>query len=227
MQALSDDEWAHIRSVGRLRVYSTGSYLASEGGTDQSVFAIDSGAVSIVLAGEDGTQHLVGIRGRGAVVGEMAAIDGLTRSASIVAKGRVTSYVLTAEQFRQFLKEHPDASIRVMRSMARRIRQAATMYVLRAEPLTSRVAAMLVTLVVEGLGRVDGVDGNQLASSGPTGSSPSPSVELEITQQELADWVGASREATARVLGDMRSQELVETRRGRIVVLDWESLARL
>lgn len=202
MQNLTANEWQTIREVARFGRFGAGSRLANEGGTDQTVFAIETGLVNILLGGEDGSQYLVGLRGAGDLVGEMAAIDGLPRSASMVAKGVVTAYTLTAEQFRSFLAEHPDASIRIMQSMSRRLRQAASMHVLRGEALSLRIASTLVALAAD-------VD----------------SVELKLTQQELADWVGATREATGRVLAEFRDQRLVETARGRIIVLDLEGLS--
>lgn len=202
MNGLRDEEWDSIRDVGRLVRFASGSSLGNEGEQNQSVFALQQGDVSIVLAGEDGSEYLVGMRRAGDLVGEMAAIDGLPRSASMVAKGSVVAWKLTGLQFEQFLAAHPAASIRIMQAMARRLRQAAAMHVLRGEVLHSRVAATLVSL------------------SADTGS-----LTLELTQQELANWVGATREATGRVLADFRSQHLIVTQRGGLQILDLDGLA--
>ncbi len=210
---LTEDEWSHIRAVGRVVNFADGAYLANEGAREHTVFAIETGVVSIVLAGQGGNRYLVGSRSVGDLVGEMAAIDGLARSASIVAKGPVVARVLTSDQFRLFLSNHPEAAIRIMQSMARRIRQAAAMHTLQGGALNSRVVATLLAMAAD-LGEV-------------VGTQPGSAVELKMTQQELADWVGATREATARVLADLRARGLIQTARGRIVVLDPDGLGAL
>ncbi len=215
---LSESEWVDIRAVGRVRHYSDGAYLANEGSAGDTVFAIESGLVCITLVGEAGTQHLIGQRKAGDLIGEMSAIDGLPRSASMVAKGPVVALVVSTADFRLFLAAHPDAALRIMQSMARRIRQAAAMYVARGGSLSSRIASTLIALVAEGQ---TVVDGNDLVARTERG------VELSLTQQELADWVGATREATARVLAQFRSEQLIETHRGGIVVLNPEQLATI
>ena len=60
-------------------------------------------------------------------------------------------------------------------------------------------------------------------------ASPGPSakVELPITQADLADRIGATRESTARAIGEFRRAGVLETGRGRIVVLDIDGLADL
>lgn len=215
---LSESEWLHIRSVGRARHFRDGSCLANEGTVGDTVFAIESGLVNITLSGENGAQHLIGRRKAGDLIGEMSAIDGLPRSASMVAKGPVAAVVVSTEEFRRFLIAHPEAALRVMQSMARRIRQASAMYVVRGGSLSSRIAATLTALIAEGQTSI-GIVG--------VGAKTERGIEVMLTQQELADWVGASREATARVLAQFRADELVETRRGGIVVLNPEELAAL
>ncbi len=56
---------------------------------------------------------------------------------------------------------------------------------------------------------------------------PSATVELPITQADLADRIGATRESTARAIGEFRRAGVLETGRGRIVVLDMDGLADL
>ncbi len=215
---LSESEWGDIRLVGRVRHYSDGAYLDKEGSVGGAVFAIESGLVCITLVGEGGTQQLIGHRKAGDLIGEMSALDGLPRSASMVAKGPVVAVVVSSEDFRLFLSSHPEAALRIMQSMARRIRQAATMYVSRGGSLSSRIASTLIALVA---------DGQTVSKANDLATRTERGIELSLTQQELANWVGASREATARVLAQFRSEELIETRRGGIVVLSPDELAAL
>ncbi len=132
----------------------------------------------------------------------MAVLDGHSRSASMVAKGEVVAWIITADRFRQLLGRHPELAFELLTVLARRLRDLGDQHALRSHELSARVAWRLRALVRE------------------TGSS-----ELRMTQKELADWVGATREGTARVLTEFRNKGLVHTGRGRIEVLDPEGLA--
>ncbi len=199
---LNDEQWATITDLGRFKRFPDGTWLTLQGASDRAVYAIREGNVRIVLTGSSGAELVVGIRSAGELVGEMAALDELPRSASMQAKGPVAAYLLSPEQFATFLQAHPDASYRLLTTLAKRLRDLVQMHAMRSESLSVRIAWTLMTLMDE------------------VGSR-----ELHLTQQELAEWTGATREATARILTDLRKQGAVETRRGRIIVLEPALLA--
>lgn len=191
-----------IRELGRFKRFGDGAWLTLQGASDQAVFAISEGDVRIVLTGSSGAEAVVGVRGPGELVGEMAALDQLPRSASMQAKGPVGAYVLSPELFARFLEAHPDASYHLLSTMAKRLRDLVQRHAMRSESLAARIAWTLLTMMEEA--------GSQ---------------ELMLTQQELADWTGATREATARILTELKKQGALETRRGRIRVLEPAQLA--
>lgn len=199
---LDDAQWATIKELGRFRRIPDGTWLTIQGSDDRTVYAIVEGSVRIVLTGSSGSEAVVGMRGPGELVGEMAALDELPRSASMQAKGPIVAYTLSSEQFARFLEAHPEASYRLLTTMAKRLRELVQMHAMRAESLTARIAWTLLSMMEE------------------VGSS-----ELRLTQQELAEWTGATREATARILTDFRKDGAVETRRGRIIIREPALLA--
>lgn len=204
MQVLAGEEWDFVKSRGRMVRFGDGDVLSLQGAEDKTVFFIESGQVKIMLAAEDGRQISAGLRRVGEMVGEMAAIDGHVRSASMVARGQVVAFALSRESFLEYLALHPEAALRVMRRMAERTRQASLMYLQRGDSLGDRVGGTLLALsIAEG------------------------SAVLDITQQELAEWVGASREATGRVVGILRSAGLISTSRGVITLLNAEELGSI
>ncbi len=174
-----------------------------EGQRTDEVFAIEHGTVRITVTTSTGAQLLLAERGPGELVGELAPLDGGPRSATMTAKGTVSVWVLTGQRFTDVLTQQPALAVGICKQMARRLRQLGTQHGGRSEELSVRVAQRLL-LLVEERGHTD----------------------LQITQQELADWVGATREATARVLTDLREEDLVQTGRGKIIVLDAERLHR-
>ena len=199
---LTTEEWDTIRRLGRLVRYGGGERLSSEGEQDQRVFAIESGEVRISLTVITGAERVIGVRGPGEMIGEMAALDGSPRSATMATKEPAKIYVLTADAFHEFLREHPEASVDLLIVLARRLRDLVEQHAVRSEDLSSRVAWRLAQLCEE---------------AGVT--------RLTLTQQELADWIGATREATARVLREFREDGLVTTGRGWIEIHNVGSIA--
>lgn len=200
---LSANEWDTIRELGRRVRYPDDHTVAAQGAHDQSVYAVESGEVRITVGTSDGSESVVGVRRAGALIGEMAVLDGFPRSASMVTRGPFAGWVLSADRFRQLLVLHPEMAFDLLTVLAKRLRELGDQYALRSHDLPSRVAWRLRALVDE------------------TGRT-----ELMITQKELADWVGATREGTARVLTEFRQDGLVHTGRGRIEVLDVDGLGR-
>lgn len=199
---LTDDEWVTIRRLGRLVRHGGGQRLSSEGEADQRVFAIQSGEVRILVNALSGAERVVGVRKAGELIGEMAALDGSLRSASMETRGPAEVYVLTGSAFHEFLKTHSEASFDLLMVLARRLRDLVEQHAVRSEELPSRVAWRLTLLAQD---------------AGVT--------RLTLTQQELADWIGATREATARVLKEFRDADLVSTGRGWIELHDIRGLA--
>lgn len=200
---LTAAEWESVRDLGRSVRYPDGHIVMHQGDRNQTVFAIESGEIRITVASSEGSEAVVGVRREGEFVGEMSAFDGLPRSASSVTRGPATLWVLPAGRFRDLLTRHPDMALHLLSVLARRLRELGDQHALRSHELSARVAFRLSALVEE------------------TGRT-----ELQITQKELADWVGATREATSRVLIELRRESIVHTGRGRIEILDTDGLAR-
>jgi CRP-like cAMP-binding protein len=200
---LTADEWESVRELGRLVRYPDGHLVAAQGANDQSVYAVESGEVRITLGSADGSESVVGVRRAGELVGEMAPLDGMPRSASVMTRGPVHAWVLSGDRFKELLHRHPGLAFELLSVLARRLRELGDQHALRSQDLPARVAWRLRALV-----------------------DASGSTELRITQKELADWVGATREGTARVLTDFRQNGLVHTGRGRIEVLNLAGLER-
>ncbi len=206
---LSDEEWLDLESMGRQRAYRKGQVIFREGQPGGTVLAIRSGVVKISVVTPTGRDILLAVKERGSLVGELAAIDGRPRSATATALDGVRAIGLSDGAFGEFLDRHPRMALRLLRTLADQIREAATRTADRdTGDTTSRVARRLVMLA-ERYGEYNG---------------PVVEVNLPITQEDLAGWVGATREATSRSLGRLRELGCLRTSRQRIVVLDVPTL---
>lgn len=139
--------------------------------------------------------------------GEFAVLDDAPRSASAEAITDVRAYVIERDAFRMLLQTHFALVERVIALLTQRLRYTTTY----AEQLLffsvlGRLAARLVQLADE--------------------LSPSDPVTLQLTQQELAEFVGTSREWTNRALHQLAGLELIRIDRGAVTVLDRQGLLR-
>jgi CRP-like cAMP-binding protein len=168
-----------------------------------------SGRVKLVAYGAEEREVVLAIRGPGELIGEMAAIGGQRRTATAFAVDDVEVGYLRAEELREFLHEHPDAALVLMRMLVRRLAEASRDVVdLATQDSIGRVAKRLLELAAD---HGKPVEGGTL-------------IELTLTQDDLASWTGATRETVSRALRLMRRLGWVATEQRLITILDAEAL---
>jgi CRP/FNR family cyclic AMP-dependent transcriptional regulator len=201
-----------IVDLGRRLVYAPGDLLFVEGDNSHNVYACIEGRVRVFLTIPSGRELLVGIKMPGDEFGELSALDSRPRSASAAAIETTVVAEVRADRFLDALTDEPHLSVAVCQSLSAQLRRANDRLVARnTNSTTVRTGRMLV----------------ELASLMMRHSGSTESYEVPITQSDLADWIGTTRESTARALAGFRRAGLVETCRGRIIVLDALGLSDL
>ena len=211
LEALGEDRFAPLRRRGTVRRYPRGVALIHERQVPDSAIVLLAGRVKIVQVSAEGRELMLAVRGRGDLLGEQGAIDGEPRSASVIALDDVEALVVAAAEFLDFLGAEPEAALYVMRRLARRLRDADRKRVeFSAKDSMARVASRLVELA----DRFGESDGNLVR------------IELPLTQEELAGWAGASREAATKALQSLRQLGWIETSRRSVTIRDLDALRR-
>ena len=118
-EGLDEDELTRLADRFQERTFSEGSAVVEEGATGTSFFVIGEGNASVSVGGE-----LRASLGPGDYFGEMAILDDGVRSASVTAATDLRSYFLAPWEFRPFLEEHPEAALKLLTTLARRLRAA-------------------------------------------------------------------------------------------------------
>jgi CRP-like cAMP-binding protein len=199
-----------IAEHGRLRSWAPGVLLFVEGDHSDAVHVCVRGRVRLFLTARSGRELLIGMKSPGEEFGELSALDGRPRSASAVAVGPAVVAELAADRFVELLAGQPGLWASVCRTLSAELRLANDRLVARdSESALVRTGRMLV----------------ELASMRMRHHGADSTYELEITQSDLAGWIGATRESTARALARLRRAGLVRTGRGCIVVLDVVALS--
>lgn len=197
-----------VRRVRRRTIPKSQSILRAGAAGDDVVLLL-SGRVRLVAYGADQREVVLAIRGPGELLGDIAALGGVRRTASVVAVDDVDVGFLRGDEFREFLRDRPDAGLVLIRMLVRRLAEASRDLVdLATQDSVGRVSKRLLDLAAD-----HGV---------PSGEGTR--IELALTQDELARWTGATRETVSRALRLMRQLGWVSTDHRTITVLDAAAL---
>jgi CRP/FNR family transcriptional regulator, cyclic AMP receptor protein len=209
---LAPDEAAALRSRAVARRFERGATLMHQDEVPGRVIVIERGHAKVTLQSDEGKEVVLGFRGPGDLLGEISALGGEPRAATVRAIEPVDALALAAADFDALLEECPRIALEVLRVVITRLREAdRQLFEFAAYHTLGRVARRLLELAERFGEPCDG--GVRIA--------------LGISQEELAGWAGASREATSKALHDLRAMELIETERRHITVRSVDDLRRI
>ncbi len=196
------------RSVARRR-YRRGDVIFEKDDPGNSVFIIERGSVRIYLPSAQGADLTLAMLGPGHFFGDLSLLDGRPRSASAAASAETMAITLERADFLALLRARPDAAASVLAVVAHRLRDANEMASdLAFLDVPGRLAKKLLELgTAHGLPRADGVFLN-----------------TAITQEELANMIGVTRETVNRNLSLFRRLGLIKMDGRRFVLRDPEAL---
>jgi CRP-like cAMP-binding protein len=161
--------------------------------------------VKISIVAPDGQETLVSLLGPGEPFGEMAILDGQPRSATATAMARTETIYVPRDGFIRFLDEHPSAMRKIIAMLSRRLRT-----------VTDHLADLVFHDVYGRLAK-------KLLELGETHGQTLPNGQVEIrlplTQQDLANLVGASRESVNKVIKLYRDKGMIAVQSHRITLV--------
>jgi len=212
LSQLTQEEIAELRSRAVTRHFARGATIMHQGEEPGRVLVIERGRAKVTVVTEDGSEVILAFREPGDMLGELSALGGARRVATVRAIEELDALAIAAREFDAYLEAQPRVALVILRVVIERLRDADRSQVeFAAHQTLSRVAGRLVELA-DRFG--EPCDGGVL-------------ITLPISQEELASWSGASREATSKALRDLRELGAVETRRRNITVRDVDLLKRL
>jgi CRP/FNR family transcriptional regulator, cyclic AMP receptor protein len=172
-----------IAATGVIRAFPRSSVLINEGDQGDSLYIILSGKVKVFASNAAGREVVIDFHGPGEYVGEMS-LAGAPRSASVITVEPTTCAIVTRAQFREFMLAHPDFALHLVEKLIHRARLATeNVKSLALSDVYGRLVRLLVTLARD-------VDGRLV-------------VPERLTQQEIADRIGASRDMISRLMKDL------------------------
>lgn len=210
-RGLDQPSLAGLARGGVLRHYKRDQYLWVQGDPGDHLVVVVSGRVKVAVTSENGDELVLVTLGRAESLGELAVLDAGPRSASAVAAEPAAVLRISRGQLYELMRGNPavmNALMTSVGSLVRRLTEQASDLVFL--DLTGRVAKLLVQLV----------DDQGAAPRGPA------TLDLGLTQTDLAHMVGASRPALNRILQSLSSRGWITVEGRRIVIRDRAGLRR-
>jgi CRP-like cAMP-binding protein len=186
-----------------------GATIVSKGDPGNSLIVVVSGTVKISISSADGRSAILNLIGPGEIFGEVALLDGLARTADATANTNCEIYVIDRRDFIPFVRRQPALAMKFIELLCTRLRWTSDQVEeVILQNLPGRLASALLRLTEK----------HKLAPAGRT---------IAITQQEISEMVGMTRESINKQLRAWAARDWVRLEHGAIVVLNAEMLREL
>ena len=192
---IRQDTLREIAATGVVRQYPKQTVLIHDGDTGDSLYIILSGRVKVYASNAAGREVVIDFHGPGECLGEMS-LDGSTRSASVMTIEPTTCAIVNRAHFRDFILAHPDFAMYLIEKLIHRVRVTTeSVKSLALSDVYGRLARLLNALATE-------TDGKLV-------------VHEKLTQQDIADRVGASRDMIGKLMKDLVAADISPSRTAR------------
>ena len=209
LEAIGAEDEQALRQMGHQRELPSGAALFGEGEPAYEVFVVLEGSVKITRTSREGREVVLAVRSEGDVIGETAAVDELQRSARAWSLEPTRLLAVPIPEFRRLIDERISMCRALVDVLCERMREGTDQVLeLGTDDALTRVGRRLVEF-----GQSDGAR-----------TAAGLVVELPVSQQEVADRCGLSREAVVKALRALRALGWIEQDGRRVVLTDEDAL---
>jgi CRP/FNR family transcriptional regulator, cyclic AMP receptor protein len=209
--ALDDDSAAALQTGVTIVNLARAERLFDEGASGNQLYVILDGKIKLTRAAADGRENLLSVLGPGEMFGELSLFDPRPRTASATAVTDSRLAALAHDDLRSWLTGRPDVALHLLQALAQRLRRANdVMADLVFTDVPGRVAKALLDLAERfGTAQEDGLQVNH-----------------DLTQEELAQLVGASRETVNKALADFAARGWLQLSAKSVLLIEPERLRK-
>lgn len=206
LSSATPELWHTVEAAASSVTLSTGEVLFSQGDEGDALYIIEHGEIEISVLSADGRKLALDVMKDGEVFGEIALFGG-NRTATAAALGATALLRARRRDVMAALRARPELAFEFIELLCDRLRWVSGQLGQRAFlPVPVRLAIRLLYLG-DKVGTADGT--------------------VPVSQADLADFVGSTREAVARTIGTWRARGWVTPSRGAIRVLDRDALSEI
>ena len=196
---LSNAALAEIEQHGTVKSFRKNTIVINQDDETYSLYVILSGSVRVFIGGEDGREAVLNHQSAGDYFGDLALIDKQPRVASVMTTEASRFMIISREDFMACLSKNPEIAINLIKPMTSRMRMLArNVSNLALLDVYGRVARVLLEEAEE-------QDDGEMVTE-------------KLTQQEIADMVGASRAIVSRILKDLKAGGYISVVKKRITI---------
>ncbi|MEN9923539.1 MAG: hypothetical protein RIS09_1053 [Actinomycetota bacterium] len=188
-----------------------GDVIFVEGEPGDTLFVIAEGKVTLGHSAKDGRESLLAVLGPGEMFGELSVFDPGNRTATATALTDVSVMGLSREVLRNWLIARPEVSLKLFQALAQRLRRTEGAM---ADLVFSDVPGRIAKAILE------------LSDKFGVTNDEGLFVPHDLTQEELAQLVGASRETVNKALAEFASRGWLKVEQRSVTILDLERLRR-
>src|SRR6266481_7202441 len=204
---LDNEAFEQLCRYAKHSTLKRGTTIVSKGDPGNSLIAVISGTVKISVTSPDGRSAILNLIGAGEIFGEVALLDGLARTADATANTNCEIYVIDRRDFIPFVRSQPALAMKLIELLCTRLRWTSDQVEeVILQNLPGRLASALLRL---------------------TEKHKPGDRTIAITQQEISEMVGMSRESINKQLRAWAARSWVRLEHGAIVVLNAEILREL
>jgi CRP-like cAMP-binding protein len=204
-----DEELTAVAALVQTRRFAKHAVLVYEGDPGDALYIVVKGNVAVTRLSNEGKESILSILKEGDFFGEMGVLDASPRSATIKALGEVEVAILSRRDFLDMLARSAQMSLRLVLTLSSRLR--ATNQAIQAasyQDIRTRLASLLLNLEKNFGERVEG--GTRLT--------------LRLTNQEMANMIGTTRETVNRMLNRFWDEKLIDMRTANVVIIEHDKL---
>ncbi|MFQ5946126.1 MAG: Crp/Fnr family transcriptional regulator [Anaerolineae bacterium] len=208
---LNDSELEPLAASLQRREFAKNVIIFDRGSPGHTMYIIESGKVRLFLLSEMGQEMSVDFLAAGDVFGELSLLDGLPRVRGAMTTEKTVVYYLRRDDFLRNLEANPHLAAGIIGNLSARLRDALdSVESLAFLDVHGRVAKKLLELAEK-----HGVEDDGAVS-----------IDLRLTQQDLASLIGASRESVNKVMGSYREKGWIRMEGQKVAIVDSDSLER-
>src|ERR1044072_8984194 len=194
LQGMSQEAVHRFNTIVRRIKRRRGEWVFVHGDPADSIYLVQKGRMKITALSEDGHEVVHEILGPGEIFGHTSTILGIPRTTSAQALEASLLCEIRRKDFESLLIAHPELSLQLLKSVGRRLKKAeAQLMNVICNDVSTRVREALIDLIAFELGK-----------------QPDQPIRIQITQQDLANLIGASRQKTWEALKELEDSSVLK-----------------
>lgn len=210
---LNEKEHEILKNITKLKKFKKDEIIFFEGEKGNYIYIIKKGKVKMLKMNQDGDEQILNIFKKDDMIGEVVIFDKEDYPATAIALSDIQLYVINSQSLSQIFLEHPQITLKVMKVISSRLRRAQQRIKdFGLKDSKKRLASLILHLSKK---------------HGNKNSNEKIQIKFFLTQQELANMIGTTRETVSRSLKSIEKDGIIDTSRKEITINSIEKLKNL